>query len=109
MEKIGGILILLKRTRIIGCLFTSTILINVIIQDIYFGIPSGALKAAILYEFLVITILWLNKDKLIKSLKILLKPKEIEQPKMHFWTKLIIAFLLFIVFRIFEYYITLKW
>lgn len=108
-EIIGGILILLKRTRIIGCLFTSIILINVIIQDIYFGIPSGALKAAILYEFLVITILWLNKDKLIKSLKILLKPKKIEQPKMQFWTKLIIAFLLFIVFRIFEYYITLKW
>lgn len=34
-EVIGGLLILIKRTRIIGCLFTSTILINVILQDIF--------------------------------------------------------------------------
>ena len=30
-EIIGGILILIKRTRIIGCLFTSTILVNIIL------------------------------------------------------------------------------
>ncbi|MFI1770244.1 MauE/DoxX family redox-associated membrane protein, partial [Thalassobellus citreus] len=49
-EIIGGILILIKKTRIIGCLFTSTILVNVIFQDIYFGVHLGALKAAILYQ-----------------------------------------------------------
>ena len=36
LEIIGGILILTKKTRIIGCLFTSTILVNIIFQDIYF-------------------------------------------------------------------------
>src|SRR5690606_27977531 len=37
-EIIGAILILIKRTRIIGCLFTSTILVNIILQDIFFEV-----------------------------------------------------------------------
>ena len=64
-ELIGGLLILINRTRIIGCLFTSTILVNVIFQDIYFGVHLGAWKAAILYQLLILIILLLNKDKLI--------------------------------------------
>lgn len=36
IEIIGGILILVKKTRIIGCLLVSTILVNVIFQNIYF-------------------------------------------------------------------------
>lgn len=35
-EIINGTLILIKRTRIIGCLFTLTILVNVILQGIFF-------------------------------------------------------------------------
>ncbi len=72
LEIIGGILILIKKTRIIGCLFTSTILVNVILQDIYFEIHSGALKAAILYQLLIIIILWLHRRKLIQGIKALL-------------------------------------
>jgi hypothetical protein len=108
-EIIGAILILIKRTRIIGCLFVSTILVNVIFQDIYFGVPLGALKAAIIYQFFVLIILWLNREKLIRSLKALLESNKIQQPKMKFLVKLIIAFALFIGLRILEYYITIKW
>ncbi|MFI1770295.1 hypothetical protein, partial [Thalassobellus citreus] len=79
-EIISGILILIKKTRIIGCLFTSTILVNVIFQDIYFGVHLGALKAAILYQILILIILWLNKEKLIRGIKILLESNKIEQP-----------------------------
>ena len=108
-EIIGGILILIKRTRIIGCLFTSTILVNVIFQDIYFGVHLGALKAAILYQILILIILWLNKEKLIRSLKTLLESNKIEQPKTKIFIKLLIAFGIFVVLRILEYYVTIKW
>jgi len=108
-EIIGGLLILIKKTRIIGCLFTSTILVNVIFQDIYFGVHSGALKAGILYQLLILIILWLNREKLIQSIKVLLESKKIEQPKMKFFIKLIIAFALFAGLRILEYYVTIKW
>ena len=108
LEIIGGILILIKKTRIIGCLLTSTILISVIFQDIYFGVHLGALKAAILYQILILMILWLNKLKLSQGLKILLEPNKIEQPKIKLLIKLLIAFLIFLIFRILEYYLTIN-
>tara|TARA_B100000609_G_scaffold39780_1_gene30242 strand:+ start:2138 stop:2674 length:537 start_codon:yes stop_codon:yes gene_type:complete len=107
-ELIGGFLILIKRTRIIGCLFTSTILVNVIFQDIYFGVHLGALKAAILYQLLLLIILSLNKEKLITSVKTLLRSDKTEQDKTKFFVKIIITFGIFAGLRILEYFITIK-
>tara|TARA_B100000614_G_scaffold77097_2_gene68861 strand:- start:459 stop:995 length:537 start_codon:yes stop_codon:yes gene_type:complete len=107
-ELIGGFLILIKRTRIIGCLFTSTILVNVIFQDIYFGVHLGALKAAILYQLLLLIILSLNKEKLITSVKTLLRSDKTEQNKTKFFVKIIITFGIFAGLRILEYFITIK-
>ena len=108
-ELIGGFLILIIRTRIVGCLLTSTILLNVIIQDIYFGVHLGALKAAILYQLLILIILFLNKEKLIRSIKTLLTSNKIEQTKTKSFLKILIAFGIFVGFRILEYLITIKW
>lgn len=108
-ELIGGLLILINRTRIIGCLFTSTILVNVIFQDIYFGVHLGALKAAIIYQLLILIILLLNKEKLMTSIKTLLKSDKTEQTKTKFFIKILIAFGIFIGLRIIEYFITIKW
>lgn len=108
-EVIGGILILIHRTRIIGCLFTTAILINIILQDIYFGVHLGALKAAVLYQLLILIILWLNREKIISILKTLLTSEKIQQTKDKLFVKLLIAFGIFIVLRILEYYLTIKW
>ena len=108
LEIIGGILILIKKTRIIGCLLTSIILVNVIFQDIYFGVHLGALKAAILYQILILIILWLNREKLIRGMKVLMESNKIEQPKMKLFIKLLIAFGVFLIFRTFEYYLTIN-
>ena len=107
-EIIGGILLLIKKTRLMGCLFSSTILVNVILQDILYGVHIGALKAAIIYQILIVIILWLNKDRVIKGMKILLTSNKIQQSKAKFFIKLIVAFLLFLVLRITEYYLTIK-
>ena len=106
-ELIGGFLILIKKTRIIGCLITSTILVNVIFQDIYFGVHLGALKAAIFYQILILIILWLNKEKLIRGMKVLLESNKFEQSKTKLFIKLLIAFGVFLILRILEYYITI--
>lgn len=107
-EIIGGTLILIKSTRIIGCLFTSTILVNVILQDIYFEVHIAALKAAILYQLLILIILWLNKDKVIQSIKDLINFNKSQQSKYKLIIKLVIAFICFVLMRITEYYITIK-
>lgn len=108
LEIIGGILILFKKTRIIGCLFTSAILVNIIFQDIFYSVHLGALRAAILYQILILIIVWLNKEKFIRSIKTLLESKKSEQPKMKLFLNLLTAFLLFVGLRIAEYYLTIR-
>jgi uncharacterized membrane protein len=108
LEILGGVLILIQKTRILGCLLTSTILVNVIIQDIYFEVHLGALKAAILYQLLILIIFWLNRRKVLQALKILLQLTKREEPKVKIALKLGIAFVLFICLRIAEYFITIK-
>lgn len=106
LEMMGGILILIRKTRVIGCIFTSTILVNVILQDIFYDINEGALTAAIIYQFLILIILWLNKDKVLKGLKGLIVRSQNDPSKKKLFVKLGIAFILFILLRIVEYYIT---
>lgn len=107
-EIIGGTMMLIKKTRIIGCLFTSTILVNVILQDIYFEVHLGALKAAILYQFLILIILLLNKDKVLQGINTLMNFNKSQHPKNKFIIKLSIAFICFVILRITEYYLTIK-
>ena len=64
LEILGWTLKLIKRTRILGCLFISTILVNVILQNIFYRVNIGALKAAIVYQLLILIILWFNKENL---------------------------------------------
>lgn len=109
LEITGGILMFFKRTRLIGCLFVSTILINVILQDIFYGVNVGALRAAILYQILILSILFMNKNTII-GMWILLTFNE--QKKESWKNRLLILLIsgfLFIIFRIAEYYITTKW
>jgi len=103
-ELIGAILIFFKKTRIIGCIFTTTILLNIIMQDVFYGVNIGALKAAIIYQICLILILYNNRDKIIAGLKSLLKIGNTSINK-HF-TIYLMAFGLFIIFRLIEYKIT---
>jgi len=109
LEVLGGVLILIRRTRIIGCLFTSTILVNIILQDIFYEVNQGALRAAILYQLILFVILWLNREKLIASLKDLLIVNETEGAKAKLFVKLLIAFAIFAALRVLEYYATTQW
>jgi len=105
-EVTGGVLMLIKKTRIVGCLFISAILVNVILQDIYFEVNSGALRAAIIYQLLITAILWMNKEKVITSIKALLVFERPNQSRSNFLAKALIAFGSFIGLKVLEYLIT---
>lgn len=75
----------------------------------FFEIHLGALKAAILYQVLILIILWINKEKVIRSIKTLLEARKIQQTKTKFAIKLVVAFVIFVGLRILEYYGTIKW
>ena len=63
VEITGGFLMLIRRTRILGCFLITTILVNVILQDVFYGVNVGALRAAVIYQTLIFVILWFNKEK----------------------------------------------
>lgn len=109
LEIVGGIMMFFRRTRLLGCFLVSTILINVILQDIFYSVNVGALRAAIIYQIAIIIILWFNKDKIVQVLIILTNiEKTIVSRKMYFF-KMFIAIILFIVLRVLEYFVTIKW
>lgn len=109
LEITGGVLMLFRRTRLLGCFFVSTILVNVILQDIFYDVNVGALRAAILYQSLILIILFMNKDILIEIGKKLIEVKmNIGSWKSKFYVFLC-SVVLFVILRILEYYVTIKW
>lgn len=68
-EILGAVLLLFNKTKLLGALILITILVNVIIFDIFFLDQYGALFSASLYLFLLSIILYLNKENLLMALK----------------------------------------
>ena len=66
-EVIGGILLLVRRTRVIGGLLLAGILGNVIAQDVFFEVSYGVLRAAVLYQVLVLGVLWFHRATLLAA------------------------------------------
>ena len=109
LEMLGGTLMLLKQTRLIGCLLVTSILVNVILQDIFYGVNVGALKAAVIYQLLIVVILWFNRVRLIQCIKILTSYEKIAESKKMYFTRIILSVLLFALLRVLEFYITIRW
>ncbi len=109
LEISGGVLLLFKRTRILGCLLVTSILVNVILQDIFYGVHLGALRAAIIYQLLIIIILWFNRQRLVQCFKILTSFPVFTGSRKIFFIRTILSVLLFVLLRVLEFYITNRW
>ena len=86
-EVIGAILLLFNKTKLIGTLILIPIMVNVIVFDIFFLDEYGALAGATLYLLMLLTILFINKEKISKLLIELISAKKI--PQISFKEKLI--------------------
>ncbi|MDG1476420.1 MAG: hypothetical protein P8Q14_04690 [Vicingaceae bacterium] len=103
-EVIGGILLLLKRTRVLGCFLLTAILTNVIIQDIVFEVHKGALYSAIIYQLCISIIIWFNRTKIITAFR-LLTNKNIQEQQSNKISKYMILTILFILFLLAQHYL----
>ena len=74
-EIIGACLLLFNKTKLIGTLILIPIMANVIVFDIFFLDAYGALGSAIIYFLMLLTILFINKEKISKILKELVSAK----------------------------------
>ncbi|WP_053077107.1 DoxX family protein [Chryseobacterium sp. BLS98] len=66
-EILGAVLLIVPKTRIIGCLFLTSLLTNVILQDYFYDVP--AIFGAITLQLIVFFILWLNRVPVMNGIK----------------------------------------
>ncbi|MDR2236301.1 MAG: DoxX family protein [Chryseobacterium sp.] len=66
-EVLGAVLLIIPKTRIIGCLFLTSLLTNVILQDYFYEVP--AIFGAITLQLIIFFILWLNRVAVIDGFK----------------------------------------
>lgn len=71
-EVMGALMLLFNKTKLIGTLFLIPIMVNVIVFDIFFLDKYGALASAIIYLIMLLSILFLNKTKILKVIKTLI-------------------------------------
>ena len=79
LEILGAVLIFFKKTKIIGCLLTSIILVNIILQDIFFNVNKGALITAIILQLFILIILWMDKTKILIAFKTITRHNKTKQ------------------------------
>lgn len=65
VEMLGALLLLFKRTTLLGCMVVTVVLTNVIAQDIAYQVLEGALRAAIIYQVLTLVIIALNTERVV--------------------------------------------
>jgi uncharacterized membrane protein YphA (DoxX/SURF4 family) len=96
LEILGGLCLLLDRTRIFGCILLTIILSNIIIQDYIYEVK--ALNSAIYYQVLIFIILIFDHDKVRRTLQELFKTKERKKNLL----LMLAAFVISILFKYIE-------
>jgi len=71
-EIIGALMLLFNKTKLIGTLILIPININIIKFDIFFLYKYGSMASATIYLIMLLSILLINKGKIIKVIKTLI-------------------------------------
>lgn len=106
MEVLGGLLLLVPRTRIIGGLLLTGILTNIILQDIFYEVNVGALRAALLYQGLTLVVLWYRRATLISGVRTLVQRTGETLPRRRQLVVLLLAATVAVVIKYMEIKLT---
>lgn len=87
LEMAGAVLLLFRRTTLLGCAVLTAVLVNVIAQDLVYHVNVGALRAACIYQGLIVVILVLNKGRVMAVWRALLAPTD-RAPMRWYWLAL---------------------
>ena len=71
-EILAAVLIIFRRTRIVGCLLATSILVNIILQDIFYHVSFHALAVAVQLQLIVLIITWMQRERLMAGLQMVL-------------------------------------
>ena len=66
-EILGSVLLILPKTRILGGFILTSILVNIILQDTFYGVHIGALAGAALYQILILIIFYWHRNQILQA------------------------------------------
>lgn len=96
LQIIGAILLVFRKTKLFGALLLTPIFVNIILLDIFYKIPFGALLNALIYQSIFIFIIIQQRKKITEVFTILI----IENDRTITFGTSIVKFLLAIIFAI---------
>ncbi|WP_299611091.1 hypothetical protein [uncultured Aquimarina sp.] len=96
-QLIGAGLLLFERTKLFGVFVLIPVLLNIIVFDAIFFDTYGAMASAILYFLLLVLVLVLNKERLIKIIR-LIGLRQSFGAKQNWWHTVGFVFLLLLLF-----------
>lgn len=105
-EIAGALLLLFRKTRLIGGLIITSILMNVILQDIFYGVNVVALYAAIIYQISILIIFWLNRKPIISTVQFYFNQFTTLPKSQNKWLILILAGLGAVILKVVEFFLT---
>lgn len=103
LQIIGAILLVFQKTKLFGALLLTPIFLNIILLDILYNIPFGALLNALIYQCVFLFIFIQQRKRITKMFKILMieneKTMSIGTSVGKFILATILAILLFFLFQ----------
>lgn len=66
-EVMGAILLLIPKTRLVGGLVLTTVLLNIILQDHFYQVHVGAMANAVFYQLLIFGIFLIHWQKIVAA------------------------------------------
>ena len=84
VEMLGAGLLLFRRTTLLGCLTLTGVLVNVIAQDVVYDVNAGALRAACIYQVMLLAVVALNGAQVRQVWRALTTPGE-DTPMPWYW------------------------
>ena len=72
LQIIGAILLVFRKTKLLGALLLTPIFLNIILLDILYDIPFGALLNAVIYQCVFLFVIIQQRKRITQTFKILL-------------------------------------
>ncbi len=76
---VGGVLLLFRQTKLFGIAILIPVLLNIVVFDVAFDIPAGALASASLYLSLLFFVIYANWHKVHRIVREMWSPLPIEK------------------------------
>jgi len=103
IEVLGAFLLIFRKTKLLGAVLLTPILLNIIMLDVFYKIHPGALRNAIIFQSVLILIFIIQRKQIIRIFKTMIlnnnKTISFGNSAIKFLISVILAFLLYLTFN----------